>query len=213
MSDLNALIDQLITETPPVRPGGLGRTLVRATVVACVLALAGSLAMGLRPDIETAVATSFFWIKLAYGGVLSAIGLAALAMLMRPELPVPRFLVFALAPFAALLLLATREVTLLPPDEARALWLGTSWFVCPVVIAVLALPVAAALTWAVRQAAPTRLRATGATIGFAAGALAAAFYALHCPESGASFVATWYTLGIGIVTAAGAVAGPRLLRW
>ena len=72
---------------------------------------------------------------------------------------------------------------------------------------------AGALVFVVRQFAPTRLRATGAVIGLAAGAASATLYSLHCPEAGASFVLTWYSLGIAAATAIGAALGPRLLRW
>ena len=63
------------------------------------------------------------------------------------------------------------------------------------------------------QQAPTRLRISGALAGFAAGALATLVYTLHCPESGAPFVAVWYRLGMLIPTTAGALLGPRILHW
>ena len=77
----------------------------------------------------------------------------------------------------------------------------------------LAMPIYACLIAAIRRLAPTRPMLTGAAAGFAAGALAATLYGLHCPEQAAAFVATWYTLGIGAATALGAIAGRRLLRW
>jgi hypothetical protein len=49
--------------------------------------------------------------------------------------------------------------------------------------------------------------------GLAAGATATLVYCLHCPESTASFVVTWYSLGIGLAGLVGAWLGPRLLRW
>jgi hypothetical protein len=69
------------------------------------------------------------------------------------------------------------------------------------------------LIGAIRGLAPVRLRLAGAAAGLTAGGLAAAIYSLHCPESAAPFVAIWYTLGILLPAAVGAVAGPRLLRW
>ena len=66
---------------------------------------------------------------------------------------------------------------------------------------------------AIRRLAPIHLERTGAAAGFAAGALAATLYGLHCPEQAAAFVATWYTLGIAGATAIGALTGRRLLRW
>ena len=64
-----------------------------------------------------------------------------------------------------------------------------------------------------RRLAPTNLRAAGAVAGLAAGAFGATLYGLHCPEVSASFVVTWYSLGIAIPTAIGAIFGPQLLRW
>ena len=49
--------------------------------------------------------------------------------------------------------------------------------------------------------------------GFLAGAGAALVYCLHCPESTAPFIGLWYTLGMLIPAIAGALLGPRLLRW
>jgi hypothetical protein len=36
---------------------------------------------------------------------------------------------------------------------------------------------------------------------------------LSCPEASPTYVALWYTAGIAGCAAAGALAGPRLLRW
>ena len=58
-----------------------------------------------------------------------------------------------------------------------------------------------------------RLRAAGAAAGLGAGAWAATIYCLHCPEASALFVLTWYSLGILLATAIGALVGPRFLRW
>jgi hypothetical protein len=46
-----------------------------------------------------------------------------------------------------------------------------------------------------------------------AGGAGAAVYALHCPESGAPFVAIWYSMGILLACGLGALLGPRVLRW
>jgi hypothetical protein len=36
---------------------------------------------------------------------------------------------------------------------------------------------------------------------------------LHCPELGAPFIAVWYVIGMFIPALAGALLGPRVLRW
>ncbi len=47
----------------------------------------------------------------------------------------------------------------------------------------------------------------------AAGGLGALAYTLHCPALAAPFLGLWYTIGIAIPAAAGALLGPALLRW
>jgi len=43
--------------------------------------------------------------------------------------------------------------------------------------------------------------------------VSAAAYALHCVDDSLPFVALWYGGTILLCTLAGAVLGPRLLRW
>jgi hypothetical protein len=43
--------------------------------------------------------------------------------------------------------------------------------------------------------------------------LAATLYASHCPDDSPLFVATWYTIAAALVTAIGALAGSRMLRF
>ena len=76
-----------------------------------------------------------------------------------------------------------------------------------------ALPTLAATFWALRRLAPTRLTLAGAGAGLFAGAAGAFVYSFHCTEGAAPFIAIWYTLGIVLTVAIGALLGPRLLRW
>ena len=64
-----------------------------------------------------------------------------------------------------------------------------------------------------RRFAPTRPTAAGLAVGLAGGGLGATVYGLHCQESTAAFLATWYVLGMAAVGAIGALLGRRLLRW
>jgi hypothetical protein len=43
--------------------------------------------------------------------------------------------------------------------------------------------------------------------------MSAAGYALHCTDDSLPFIALWYGGAIVMCTLAGAVLGPRLLRW
>lgn len=59
----------------------------------------------------------------------------------------------------------------------------------------------------------TDLVRTGALVGLTAGAVSAVGYALHCMDDAVPFVAVWYGGTILLCALAGALLGPRLLRW
>jgi hypothetical protein len=50
-------------------------------------------------------------------------------------------------------------------------------------------------------------------VGLVAGGVALMAYALHCDEAAPAFIAIWYSLGVLLATALGAVIGPQFLRW
>ena len=103
------------------------------------------------------------------------------------------------------------------PDTPPAAWRRWIILVMPAVTSAtfgfLSLPLFASTLWALKGLAPTRLALAGASAGLLSGALGALVYSLHCPESAAPFLAVWYVLGIAIPTLAGALLGPRVLRW
>jgi hypothetical protein len=208
------LITLLVQSEPAVGRRAPARRFLWAVLAglaaACVLA---ALFLGIRPDLLAALHLPLFWWKLAYAGTLAGAALVATARLARPgrqmglawlglALPV------ALAAGAALAVLG-----LAPRDTWGALVLGSTWQVCPLLIALLAVPAFIGVFWALRGLAPTRLRLAGACGGLLAGAIATAAYCVHCPEMQVPFWATWYTLGMLLPAAAGAALGPRMLRW
>ncbi|MCB1405678.1 MAG: DUF1109 domain-containing protein [Rhodobacteraceae bacterium] len=84
---------------------------------------------------------------------------------------------------------------------------------CLVSIPVLsALPLAASF-WAMKSGAPANPRLAGVAAGLLAGAGGTAIYSLHCPEDSLLFCLPAYGGTMLIVVAAGALLGPRLLRW
>ena len=117
------------------------------------------------------------------------------------------------APLLAIWALAAAVLLAAAPAERAALIFGQTWASCPLNITVLSAPVWASAMWAMKGLAPTRLRLAGAVSGLLAGAVGALVYTLHCPELAAPFLATWYVLGLAVPTLAGALFGPRLLRW
>ncbi len=208
------LIASLAAELTPVKRGAARRSaalgIVTGMLVAIILL---SLTFGVRPDLDIAMAGMMFWMKISYTASLALVALAAATVLTRPEAHPPRWLWLLAIPIVALGAVSAIELATAPADHRVSMWLGRTWQFCPAIVTMLAIPIMAALMIAVRRFAPTRLRATGAIIGLGAGAAAATVYCLHCPESTATFVLSWYSLGIGLATLIGTVAGPRLLRW
>jgi len=208
------LIDVLASDPPPVARGGFRRRLVIALAIGGLGAFVLMLAyLGLRPDLAAAARTPLFWVKLGFPLALLAIALVGTARLARPGVALGRAAAAPLLPIGLIWLLGAVMLFYLAPGERLAALFGATWKVCPINITVLSLPAFAAALWVMKGMAPTRLVAAGAFAGLLAGSLSAAVYCLHCPEMAPPFIGTWYLLGMLIPTGAGALLGPRLLRW
>lgn len=207
------LIDQLASR-PPRPAAGVSARLGWTALVGAIAAVTVTLSwLGLRPDLDQAVATVPFWMKLGYGAVLALGGFLALERLSRPVGTGGRGLGLAVAAFVVLAALGVGQILTSAPDERLAMWLGRSWRQCPTNVLTLSLPMLAVGLLVVRSLAPTRLTLAGAATGLFAGGVAMVAYGLHCPETEPAFVATWYTLGALLTSAVGALLGPLLLRW
>jgi hypothetical protein len=99
------------------------------------------------------------------------------------------------------------------PMERSKLFFGETWKSCPLLIAMLSIPVFAAVIRVMKELAPTRLRLAGFAAGLLSGSVAAVVYCLHCPEMGAPFIGFWYLLGALIPAGVGALLGNTVLRW
>jgi len=172
-----------------------------------------SLWLDVRPTLARDAVLPMFWVKEMFCVALVASGLFAVTRLSRPGAALAWVRPLAAAPIIAMWLLAVAVLVAADAEDRTDLIRGVSWTECTYNIALLSVPVFAAILWAMKQLAPTRLRLAGAAAGFAAGAIAALVYTLHCPELGAPFLAIWYVSGILIPTVFGACVGPRLLRW
>ncbi len=208
------LIDRLSADLPPVSRRAVGLRLAfgvgAGTVVSALLI---AVTLGVRPDLGRAVADAMFWVKFAYTLGLAGLAVWACERLARPASAAGARLGWIAAPVVLLAALAAWQLSRTPAPLRMAMMMGHSANVCPWLILGFSLPPLAGLVWAVRGLAPTRLRLTGAIVGLAAGAAGAAAYALHCNESTAAFMVTWYTLGIAGAGLLGLLVGPRLLRW
>lgn len=208
------LLDSLSRDLRPARKGLVAQRLAIGLLAGGFVAFVGvSVLLGLRSDMPQAVFTAMFWIKLGYTGALAAVGLWCVERLSRPAGDAAGRMPWLLAPLTVIGVLAAIRLWYAPPAMRHSLMMGASASVCPWYILLTAVPLFAALVWALRGLAPTRLRAAGAIAGLTAGGVGASVYALHCPENTAPFVAIWYTAGMLGAGVMGALVGPRVLRW
>jgi hypothetical protein len=208
------LIQSLARKVRPVSRYTVARRI--AVGVICGALISAALVVTLlhiRSDLPRAAHGFSFWMKWAYAGSLGSVALAATIRLARPTGTSLRSLWALGIPALLLTGIGIGELAHTPAQHWLAMWLGESWEICPWLVLMLSLPIFAGLLWSFRALAPVRLRAAGATAGLTAGAWAATIYCLHCPESSAIFVLTWYTLGILLASALGALLGPKFLRW
>jgi len=208
------LIRSLSADLRPAPRGAVARRLALGLGVgAAGSALVMWLWLGPRPDLAQALATPMFWMKLAYAAATGLLAAGLLARLARPARPPGALAVLVAAPFALVAAMAAMRVALAPPAAHHDLLMGQTAMICPWRILLIALPLLAGAIWAVRGLAPTRLTLAGLAAGVCAGGLGAAVYAVACAETSAPFLAVWYTLGIAVVAAAGALSARLLLRW
>lgn len=209
------LIARLAADTPPVPKGAIARRLSGNLLAGGATALGILLVVfGMRGDLATAIGGGSFWMKAAYTTIVGVAGLGLTFRLSRPgagggALP---WIALALATLV-IAAIAVGELTAAGPADRMRMWLGHSWRQCPLRILAISAPLLAAGLFAMRRFAPTRPAMAGFAIGLAAGGLGATVYGLHCTESTAAFLVTWYVLGMAAVGAVGALLGARLLRW
>jgi hypothetical protein len=166
-----------------------------------------------RPDFMQAATTVRFLFKFIVTAVLAATAFGLVSRLARPGEPKGPWRVAWLVAPILLLLAIIAELYAVPSGLWTTRLVGVNAKYCLALIPMLALGPLAAILLALREGAPTRPALAGAVAGLAAGGVAATLYAAHCTDDSPLFVATWYSIAIGIVSVIGAYAGSRLLRW
>jgi len=207
------LIAALVADEPSIETP-IARKVVLA--LACGFALSAGVffwQLGWRPDIGEARGTLRFLFKFVVTAALLIPAALLAARLARPD-ATPGMLGWALL-IAPLLLVAGSSADLIasPANIWITKLIGSNAVACVALIVLLSIAPFTALLFALSEGAPAEPRLTGAVAGIAAGAVAATLYAMHCTDDSPLFVATWYTIAIGIMALAGWVLGKRLLRW
>lgn len=171
-----------------------------------------ALALVPRGDLAMAFRDFNFLMKLAVTASLALTAAWSLDAVARPLRRDRRLRILALAPTLLALAVLT-QLASAPASAWLALLVGRNAGRCVAVIPLLSALPACCVMLALKRGAPANPALAGAVAGLAAGGLGASLYAIFCPIDNPLFVATWYTLAVGLVTLACAGLGRRWLRW
>jgi len=208
------LINRLSADLAPVPKRALERRLMLALLIGFAATIVGTfLILDLMMDrpfggADTAL---MFWTKFGYTLAFGLLGLAAAPVLVRPEGRSTWPLV--VASLLVLLALGSGSMMWMEADWPVSMLMGQTAMVCPWLITLAGLPVLIALLAAMRSLAPRSPTLAGFAAGLIAGGFGAWAYSFYCGETGMLFMAVWYSLGIVMTAALGAVLGRILLRW
>ena len=213
MMETEQLIRTLAADNPfQARPVGL--VLVLALLAAAPVSLAIFFAgLGVRPDVMTAMHNPFFDLKFAVTLALAIAAISVSLHLSRPEASLQRWGWLLLIPAGLLVAGISGEMMLPQRLPMMTRLVGSNSKVCMTAIPLISLPLLAAALLGLRHGAPARPAMAGAIAGLLSAGLAATLYAAHCTDDSPLFVATWYTIATALVTAIGALAGSRVLRY
>jgi hypothetical protein len=194
------------------RPVGfvLALALLSAAPVSIAIFFAG---LGFRPDVMTAMHNPFFDLKFAVTLALAISAIAVSLHLSRPEASLQGWGWLLLIP-AGILVAGIGSEMMMPqrlPMMTRLV--GSNSRICLTAIPLISLPLLVAALIGLRHGAPARPAVAGAIAGLLSAGLAATLYASHCTDDSPLFVATWYSIATALVTAIGALAGSKLLRF
>jgi hypothetical protein len=207
------LIEALVQDAPRPQLSPARRILVAIALGAIVAGVLFALSLGVRPDLGSALETWRFVLKPVLAVICLVSAWWACLQLTRPEVRPQDVAGWLLVTPALLGVAVLYELVAIPPALWSARLVGSYARICLLAIPLLSIVPLAVLLIALRVGAPRSPISAGAVAGLLAGALSATLYATHCPDDSPLFVAVWYTLAVGLVTATGALVGRRILRW
>lgn len=192
----------------------VGFVLATALLAAAPVSMAIFLAtLGVRPDVMTAMHNPFFDLKFVVTLALAISAIAVSLHLSRPEASLKGWAWLLLIPAGILAAGIASEMMMPQRMPMMTRLIGSNSRVCMTAIPLMSLPLLAGALIGLRHGAPARPAVAGAIAGLLSAGLAATLYASHCTDDSPLFVATWYTVATALVTAIGALAGSKLLRF
>lgn len=207
---IRALVADSAVKEPPI-----ARTLAKALLAGVAgAAVVFALILPIRPDFAYSIVHSpRFQFKFVLTITLALAAFALTRRFLRPEGQAGALAWLLGLPALMLAGAAALEMYLLPANHWAVYARGQNSLPCLLMIPLISIAPLAAILYALRQGAPSRPGLAGAAAGLLASGIAATLYASHCVDDSPLFIAIWYTIGIAIVTGAGAFLGRRLLKW
>jgi len=207
------LIRTLAADNPyRMRPVGsvLALALLAAAPISLIMFM---MALGVRPDVMTAMRNPFFDLKFVITLALAISAIVVGLHLSRPEASVKGWGWLLLIPAGIIAAGIAGEMMMPQRLPMMTRLVGSNSRVCMTSIPLLSLPLLAGALVGLRHGAPARPALAGAMAGLISAGLAATLYASHCTDDSPLFVATWYPIATAVVTAVGALIGAKVLRF
>ncbi|WP_454855293.1 NrsF family protein [Rhizobium binxianense] len=203
----------LLSEDAPVRMR-LGRMMALALLIGIAISVTLMVStVGVRHNMQTVFETARVFFKICETLLLAILASRLVFQIGRPGVPLKTRGLALLLPAVLLAIAIATELFVVPEQDWTTSLIGKNAAFCVFFIPVLSLAPLAGFLLALKNAAPGNPGLAGAVAGLAAGGIAAAIYAWHCPDDSPLFLVSWYGLAIAIVTVAGLLIGRRLLRW
>lgn len=208
------LIRAVVADNASLRPP-IRRTMSWALAGGIALAaLAYAMMLDVRSDFGWSILHSArFQFKFVFTLAIAVPALIYAWKLVRPDARARSLQPLLLLPAVLLAIAAALELASVPSDHWTIYAVGQNAFWCVTMIPLLAAGPLAAMLYALRQGATSQPALAGAAAGLLASGIAATLYASHCVDDSPLFIALWYTPGMALVTAAGALLGKRILSW
>lgn len=203
----------LLAQDAPVKMR-LGRMMTYALLIG--IAVSGVIMLstiGIRHDMGDAIRTARVMFKLGLTLILAVLACSLVFRIGKPGVGLKALARALGIPLVLLAAAVAVELSVVPADLWKTSMIGRYSGYCIFFIPLLSVAPLAGFLWALHHGAPENPGIAGAAAGLAAGGVAAAIYAWHCPDDSPLFLATWYGLAISVVTLVGYFAGRRWLRW
>jgi len=191
-----------------------GRIFLIALAIGVVISAALLLStLGLRRNMADMIETPRVLFKLGFTLLLAVTATRLAFRIGKPGVSLQSAALMLVLPLAFLIVGIVTELFVVPQTAWASSMEGRFPAFCLFFVPTLSIAPLAAILYSVRQGAPENPGTAGAVAGLAAGGIAAAIYAWHCPDDSPLFLATWYSIGILVATAAGFLLGRKILRW